>query len=386
MSGLHTPCYHRMSSGFVACSSCGISNKLDKQDSKEGAKITCWSCKLKQRITIPQSNKADGSSWEAIPEESWEKLTSPKKVKETTLYDLLEVTPDASSATIRKQYYAMAMKYHPDKNPDDAHAEAMFKKMSEAYQILSDPTLRARYDSMGSEAATPAGGFMNAQDFFRQMFGGDKFLNLIGDISLGKILNDMMTSPPSNQQSYALSKEQQAELERLHKERVEMLLQHLTQKTSQYTKGLQSQEQLQEAIHKEALDLSKESYGVPLLHSIGYVYLSKSRQALGGYKWLGIPGMMHSVKEKGHIVSSLFDTIGAVRSATTPDPNNSQVSNAPSVEQEEKIKNALWKASNFEVEATLRAVCEKFLNAPRQEKEARARALKIIGKVYCSIN
>lgn len=310
--------------------------------------------------------------------ETWK---GEKQVKDTALYDLLGIQPDASPTTIRKQYYFMAMKYHPDKNPNDSHAEEMFKKVSEAYQILSDSTLRDRYDSMGRDAATPSEGFMNAQDFFKQMFGGDKFVNLIGDISLGKILNDMMTAPST--QSYSMTKEQQAELERLHKERIDMLLHHLIQKTNYYTQGLYSHYQFQEMIFNEAKDLSKESYGIPLLNSIGYVYLSKSKQALGGYKWLGIPGMVHSVKEKGHIVSSLFDTIGAVRNATR---SQTPVESHPTVNQEQKIKNALWKASNFEVEATLRAVCEKFLDVPsRSEKEARAKALKIIGKVYCSI-
>jgi curved DNA-binding protein CbpA len=293
----------------------------------------------------------------------------------------------------------------------------MFKKINEAYQILSDPTLRTRYDTMGKEAATPEGGFMNAKDFFRQMFGGEKFVNLIGEISLGNILNDMMTnttqegsstadsasvSTPGRKQgtgaSYSLTKEQQAELDRLHKERVDMLVGHLIQRTNYYTQGIYSASQFEDMIRKEALDLAKESYGVPLLHSIGYVYSSKARQALGDYKWFGLPGLMHSVKEKGHIVASVFDTIGAVRQATNSTPqgaNGSQASNpnsndpgynVPTPEQEEKIKNALWKTSNLEVESTLRAVCEKFLKVPsKTEREIRARALKMIGKIYCGI-
>ena len=320
------------------------------------------------------------------------------RVKNTMLYDLLEIPCDASTAMIRKQYYSMAMKYHPDKNPNDAHAEEMFKKISEAYQILSDPNLRARYDIMGTEAATPDGGFKNAQDFFRQLFGGEKFVHLIGEISLGKILGDVITegeehSGKSTEKSFTLTKDKQDELERTYKERIDMLVCHLIQKTDNYTQGICTGEQFEESIRIEAEDLVKESYGAQLLHSIGYVYLSKARQTLGDYKWFGIPRFVHSVKEKGHILSSLFDTIGAVRQvASMPQAKSTSAANrddvllnsdVPTVEQEEKIRHALWKASSFEVETTLRAVCEQFLTVPtRYEREARAKALKLIGKIY----
>ncbi len=95
-------------------------------------------------------------------------------------YDILGVSKDASESDIKKAYRKKAIKYHPDKNPDNAEAEEKFKKAAEAYEVLSDPEKRARYDQYGHQAFQGgAGGFggggMNMDDIFSQfgdIFGG----------------------------------------------------------------------------------------------------------------------------------------------------------------------------------------------------------------------
>ncbi|KAJ4185095.1 Molecular chaperone (DnaJ super) [Fusarium solani] len=72
-------------------------------------------------------------------------------VKETKLYDQLGIKPDANREKIKKAWRQMAMTWHPDKNKDNPDAEEMFKKCSEAYEILSDPEKRKLYDQFGLE-------------------------------------------------------------------------------------------------------------------------------------------------------------------------------------------------------------------------------------------
>jgi DnaJ family protein A protein 2 len=94
-------------------------------------------------------------------------------VKETELYDRLGVATDANSEDIKKAYRKMAIKYHPDKNPNNPEAEAKFKEISEAYEVLSDDQKRQMYDKYGKEALKE-GGFSghSAHDIFEQFFGG----------------------------------------------------------------------------------------------------------------------------------------------------------------------------------------------------------------------
>ncbi|MFR3299278.1 MAG: DnaJ domain-containing protein, partial [Fusobacterium sp.] len=106
-------------------------------------------------------------------------------------YDLLGVEKTASENDIKKAYRKLAMKYHPDKfsnasEKEKKEAEEKFKEVNEAYQVLSDPDKRAKYDRFGHAAFENGGagaggfggfsggfeGFGNAEDIFSSFFGG----------------------------------------------------------------------------------------------------------------------------------------------------------------------------------------------------------------------
>ncbi|MBK0401739.1 molecular chaperone DnaJ [Adhaeribacter sp. BT258] len=94
-------------------------------------------------------------------------------------YDVLGVSREASAEEIKKAYRKIAIKYHPDKNPDDHTAEDKFKEAAEAYEILSNQEKKARYDRFGHQGMNGGGGFggghMNMEDIFSQfgdIFGG----------------------------------------------------------------------------------------------------------------------------------------------------------------------------------------------------------------------
>ncbi|RKY66000.1 MAG: molecular chaperone DnaJ, partial [Candidatus Latescibacterota bacterium] len=71
-------------------------------------------------------------------------------------YEVLGVDRNADVNTIKKAYRKLAMKFHPDRNPDDKEAEANFKEASEAYEVLSDQQKRSRYDRFGHQGVSDA--------------------------------------------------------------------------------------------------------------------------------------------------------------------------------------------------------------------------------------
>lgn len=93
-------------------------------------------------------------------------------------YDILGISKSATAAEIKKAYRKKAIEYHPDKNPGDSKAEELFKKSAEAYEVLSDPNKKAKYDQYGHQAfegGFGGGGGMNMDDIFSQfgdVFGG----------------------------------------------------------------------------------------------------------------------------------------------------------------------------------------------------------------------
>ena len=112
-------------------------------------------------------------------------------------YEVLSVSRDATADTIKKAYRKLALKYHPDKNPNDKEAEREFKEAAEAYSILSDRQKRSQYDQFGHAGVGMgggAGGFgggvhMNMDDIFSQfgdIFGGSPFESFFGGNSSGR--------------------------------------------------------------------------------------------------------------------------------------------------------------------------------------------------------
>jgi molecular chaperone DnaJ len=90
-------------------------------------------------------------------------------------YEILGVERSSSGEEIKRAYRKLAVKFHPDKNPDDPHAEEKFKELGEAYDVLMDAEKRAAYDRFGHAAFEQGGGFRGGFhdpfDIFREVFG-----------------------------------------------------------------------------------------------------------------------------------------------------------------------------------------------------------------------
>ncbi len=96
-------------------------------------------------------------------------------------YEVLGVGRSATEEEVKRAYRKLAVQFHPDKNPDDPHAEEKFKELGEAYDVLMDPDKRAAYDRFGHAAFAPGGvgfgrgAFHDPFEIFREVFGGGGF-------------------------------------------------------------------------------------------------------------------------------------------------------------------------------------------------------------------
>ena len=102
-------------------------------------------------------------------------------------YEVLGVDRKVSEADLKKAYRRLAMKYHPDRNKDDADADRKFREIQEAYGVLSDSEKRSLYDRFGHDAvgASGASGAAGAASGFEDIFG-DMFGDMFGRASRGR--------------------------------------------------------------------------------------------------------------------------------------------------------------------------------------------------------
>ncbi|KAG8932838.1 hypothetical protein FRC01_012171 [Tulasnella sp. 417] len=425
-------------------------------------------------------------------------------VKETAYYDTLGVNTDVNDIDLKKAYRKKAIEFHPDKNnaPD---AEDKFKEISKAYQVLSDPNTRAVYDKNGKATVEGMGNLeQDPSAFFAKVFGGHRFYNLIGEISLMKeIINaarteeekesgkrkaeDAEASPPSYAEAVAssaafpdakldaksepnqtqltphagapgpsvlpgsetpekggrkdhldkkgkdkLTSEQrqrlEAEKKKAEEERIAMLTEKLIERIRPMVQAKNPDEMDDPEVKayvakatRETEDLKLESFGVELLHTIGDVYMMRSASFLKSRRFLGIPGFMARIKERGAIIKESWGVISSAIDVQTAMDDLERQQESGKIFPEElraleedltgkvgrkpatrthfltellsfpshktKILLASWRGTRYEVRNVLREVCERVLKdagIPEAELVNRAKAIFLTGAVFKS--
>ncbi|KAJ1663629.1 DnaJ-like protein [Coemansia sp. RSA 1813] len=442
----------------VQCSSCGkfIEFDLPKSNEPSHCLVNCFGCKKDFPMDVSDVPfwKAGGDSSRGVPaspandtkqgspSSSGSAPQTPKRKGgrtkgtdedplETEYYDWLEVTPTATQAELKKKYYVLALKYHPDKNPS-TEAEEKFKQISEAYQVLSDPKLRKQYNELGAEKNRDESAAIDPTFFFNQLFGGERFVNVIGELNIiselsqvaDEALNEEETSESKKgnaleHSSTALSEKEKEreekkqkreelnkkrmEAEERNKMRIKELSDNLKQKLSIYVENTEADPATALAAWEaqtiaEAEDLKVESMGVELLHTIGGVYRMQAKKHLEKQEFLGgFRGVYHSFKETGQFMSGAYSTIkSAIDLQRTYAELAKAEENNISAEEKQRLEEAaakkaihvLWKSGRLEIENILRETCNVVLHDKQADKKVlrrRAVALKAMGDVYVNV-
>jgi DnaJ-domain-containing protein 1 len=186
-------------------------------------------------------------------------------VKETFYYDALEVDPKAEPSAIKRRYYVLARKYHPDKvAADDKESADKFKEVAEAYQVLSDPKLREKYDKDGREGLsgdkTEVNEDRNADPAILMafLFGSDKFNDYIGRLATST--SAMLGDSPNISAVDART---------LQERRCTRLAKKLAEKIDPWVK--EDYDMCKALWQTEATTLSMASHGWELVKTIGMV-------------------------------------------------------------------------------------------------------------------
>ncbi|KAI9020437.1 X-domain of DnaJ-containing-domain-containing protein [Hyaloraphidium curvatum] len=313
----------------------------------DGYRVECYVCSAPNTVPVEAPEKrANGKARK--------RTGTDEDPLETDLYDTLNVSPAASAGEIKKSYYFLAQKHHPDKNPGDPHAEEVFKKVSRAYQVLSDPQLRSAYNRYGAAAFAPGGGedteaaaaaiFADPVEFFRGQFGGEAFIDIIGDIAIAKDFGDALNKSVASKSGSDAKSEDEAEKkqkrEEEHAARVKRLSEKLSGRLERYVSAFplpaegedaaehlsrhaeeerQAMEEFRKWFSKEAGELRKENFGVELLHALGTMYRLQARQHLvqldvetggiGRRIWGFGARFMGGLREKRHLLSETYSTV-----------------------------------------------------------------------------
>mmetsp|Transcript_5937 Transcript_5937/g.7197 ORF Transcript_5937/g.7197 Transcript_5937/m.7197 type:complete len:661 (-) Transcript_5937:942-2924(-) len=203
-----------------------------------------------------------------------------RKVKEMEYYDLLGVDTNATGAEIKKAYYKKARQLHPDKNPSDPLANEKFQQVGAAYQILSDESLRSKYDKMGKDGIGDVP-MMDSLMIFNFLFGSEKFEPIVGEMhlamQLGVAIQFQNEGEESDIDNFFGSGKNSDIIEYKQKRREIQCAVNLAEKLKLYASDKSyGFKNFRLEIEKEAEELSQDKLGRMLLGLVGYVYIEEA--------------------------------------------------------------------------------------------------------------
>ena len=232
-----------------------------------------------------ETNLIDESKYINIkkPEES-------DSIKENHYYNILNVETDATQSEIKKSYYKLAKSTHPDKNPEETEK---FKLINEAYQVLGNESLRAKYNKLGKDGLKDIA-LIDSETFYNLLFGGGELKFYIGEM----IIYTIMTMDQNNESMGELMKLRQKKREIQIAENILTLLDH-------YTKNQNNSFEYYNTVKS---NLDTNAFSKTLLNIIGLLYCEVGKNYLSFHNKIisSFASSKRSIGYKYNIVAGLF--------------------------------------------------------------------------------
>lgn len=300
-------------------------------------------------------------------------------------YEFLKVDKTAEAGEIKKAYYKLARQYHPDKNPDDPVAEAKFKYLSEAYEVLMDADKRDLYDKYGKDAFKNNSEQMDASVMFKMLFGGGEFDDCFGELSFAMMMDPEFLAKPDEEKEAVL----QTKMEKRQEELVSLLKGRL----EGYVRG---QAGPWEAALAADIERKRVAPGAEtLLWVLGYVYTQQAKRFMG--RFLGIEGFFVGIRSKFHTIKAALDAVMTMAKVQVteeqmvaqyeqnPEMMTDEVREQYEAHMAEQTMSLVWKIGQLEIEQAVQLACEQVLGdteVSKDERRRRSYALLAIGKAY----
>jgi len=229
-----------------------------------------------------------------------------KSVADTEYYDILGVRPDATASEIKKAYYLKAKQNHPDRHSDDPEAHSKFQKIGQAYQVLSDESLRASYDSQGKEGVDSAPK-MDSATLYAMIFGSEKFIPLIGELKVTSQMQAMIETKGD-------LRNVNSKLEAFRQRKRETICAiNLVNKLQGYVDSNEDSKSFVESVQDELNELSSSPFGSTLVATIGQAYYEHAISELST-----VQGLAVGLSQTGRNMSTGFSIASeGIRAAMT---------------------------------------------------------------------
>jgi len=302
--------------------------------------------------------------------------------KDTALYDALNVAPDASADQIKKAYYRMALKEHPDRN--GGQNTERFQEVGKAYQVLSDPQKRRTYDERGAAALdnTP---MLDASQVFAQMFGEGHFDHLVGDLTAGP---QGPSASPGVPQPHVVSG-MTSETEHETRQQVVRLAKLLAARLEPYTSGeLDRMRGFTDEARTEARTLAAVNFGREMLTTVGKMYELAADRALltRGGDWFGYNLQVQQVQSFSGSLLSVLQMADEAQRATAAMEEMDAVERAKAMEElGEKMKGMFFQLMVVKIESTVAAavaMCTADVSVSKDVRRQRAYGIRKLGRIF----
>lgn len=364
-------------------------------------------CDLRKELAQVLAEESDDESSDEA------EVSVSSTVVDTEYYDRLHVLCTASPGEIKKAYYKEALKTHPDKNKNDPNAHEKFQELSRVYQVLSDPSLRSRYDKCGKSGvegeAMPT---IDPMIFFGLLFGSEQFDKYIGKMYLARQI-DRMFKELSKETADGIPKnaicdgtEQTAEEQHAAMQRKDEKMKRTQHRREVKLAGFLRERVDRWVIHRdevgfmkemslEAEELVKASFGTQILRTLGLIYEGCGQRFLSNAAERTLQNMQEGARHAGdrmRLVGSIAKSAVAAKrvadhamKAREDDPDLEMKTLASLEDSLPIFLQTAWEMSALDVESTGRIVCEKLLkdvSVPWQIRFRRAGALQRLGRIF----